>query len=256
MKEPKILTDKFEDISHYFGIAKIKFYSQKAYITLCFHKKINGKLLFTLCSTCAEQQTQKTCTCSDDKRCLIGTWCTPEIQKAVEKGYVVKKVYEIYHWDETSQFNKETGEGGLLASYVNMFLKIKQEASGWPEWVQTDDDRTKYLADYAKSEGIELDPDSISKNPALRSIAKLILNSFWGKFGQNMKKPKTCFFHESESDKFFRCINDPSKTIKDFHIVADDMLQLTWEEGENMLKEDYHTLFSLRLSQRAGLDLN
>ena len=56
-----------------------------------------------------------------------------------------------------------------------------------------------------------------------------------------MKKPKKCFFHESESDKFFRCISDPSKTIKDFHIVADDMLQLTWEEGENMLKEDYQT---------------
>ena len=96
--------------------------------------------------------------------------------------------------DHPPQFNKETGECGLFAAYVNIFLKIKQEASGWPEWVKTDEDRPKYIADYAENEGIELNPESISKNPALRSIAKLILNSFWGKFGQNMKKPKTSFF--------------------------------------------------------------
>ena len=29
--------------------------------------------------------------------------------------------------------------------------------------------------------------------------------------------------------------------MKDLHIISDDMLQLTWEESENMLKEDYQT---------------
>ena len=29
--------------------------------------------------------------------------------------------------------------------------------------------------------------------------------------------------------------------MKDFQIVADEMFQLTWEERENMLKEDYQT---------------
>lgn len=67
-----------------------------------------------------------------------------------------------------------------------------------------------------------MNPESISKNPALRSIAKLILNFFY-------EKTKNIFFHESESDKIFQCISDPSKTMKDFQIVADDMLQLTWE---------------------------
>ena len=241
LKEPQILTSDFTDISNYFGIAKIKILPPKGLYHPVLPLKINGKLLFTLCRKCAEQQNQETCTCSDEKRCLIGTWCTPEIKKAIEKGYEVLKIYEVYHWDESSQFNKETGETGLFAQYVNVFLKIKQEASGWPEWVKTDEDRSKYITEYAKNEGINLDSGKISKNPALRSIAKLILNSFWGKFGQNMRKPKTSFFHESEADKFFQCISDPSKTMKDFHIISHDMLQLTWEESENILKEDYQT---------------
>ena len=29
--------------------------------------------------------------------------------------------------------------------------------------------------------------------------------------------------------------------MKDFHIISDDMLQLTWEDSENMLKKDYQT---------------
>ena len=29
--------------------------------------------------------------------------------------------------------------------------------------------------------------------------------------------------------------------MKDFHIISDDMLQLTWEKSENVLKEDYQT---------------
>lgn len=78
-----------------------------------------------------------------------------------------------------------------------------------------------------KNEGVELDSDKISKNPALRFIAKLILNSFWGKFGQNLKKPKTSFFTNQNPTSFFQCISDPSKTMKDFHIISDDMLQLT-----------------------------
>ena len=33
-------------------------------------------------------------------------------------------------------------------------------------------------------ENINLDETKIEKNPGLRSLAKLCLNSFWGKFGQ------------------------------------------------------------------------
>ena len=43
---------------------------------------------------------------------------------------------------------------------------------------------------YQQNEGILLDREKIEKNPGIRSISKLALNSFYGKFGQkrNMKK--------------------------------------------------------------------
>ena len=36
----------------------------------------------------------------------------------------------------------------MFSSYINTFLKMKQEASGWPEWVGDDEDkRTQYVQD-------------------------------------------------------------------------------------------------------------
>ena len=88
--------------------------------------------------------------------------------------------YEVYHWQEMAQYNKETKTGGLFSGYVNGFLKIKQEASGWPDWCVTNDDKSRYISMDHEREGILLDKDKIQKNSGLRSLAKLMLNSFWG----------------------------------------------------------------------------
>ncbi|CAD6239805.1 GSCOCG00012571001-RA-CDS, partial [Cotesia congregata] len=73
---------------------------------------------------------------------------------------------------------------------LNTFLKIKQEASGWPVHCIDEQSRQEYIDNYKAREGITLDTNKIAKNPGLRSLAKLFLNSFWGKFGQreNMTK--------------------------------------------------------------------
>lgn len=63
--------------------------------------RIKGKLVFPLCRSCAENERQESCKCSDEDRCLIASWCTPELIKAVECGYVILNIYEVYHWDET-----------------------------------------------------------------------------------------------------------------------------------------------------------
>ena len=58
---------------------------------------------------------------------------------------------------------------------------MKQEADGWPSWAKTEEEKTLYLDEYFKKEGIKLDRNAIAKNPGLRQLAKLMLNSFWGK---------------------------------------------------------------------------
>ena len=93
--------------------------------------------------------------------------------KAIEKGYVVLNLHEVWHWEETTD--------ELFKEYVDTFLKIKQEASGYPTWCVTDEQKQRYVDDYYEHEGIRLDPDKIEYNPGLRFLAKLMLNSLWGK---------------------------------------------------------------------------
>ena len=145
---------------------------------------MNNKLLFTLCRACSENQQQKPCQHNDEERSLTVTWVTDELKKALEKGYVVKRIYEVWHFDETEQYDPKTKTGGLFTDYVNTFLKMKQEASGWPEWCQSENDKWRHIRDYHEKEGILLDYNNIKNNHGLRALAKLMLNSFWGKFGQ------------------------------------------------------------------------
>jgi hypothetical protein len=44
---------------------------------------------------------------------------------AVEKGYRILEIHEVYEFQVT-QYNPETGEGGLFVDYINTFLKLKQ----------------------------------------------------------------------------------------------------------------------------------
>jgi hypothetical protein len=89
-------------------------------------------------------------------------------------------VQEVYEYAVT-QYDLSTCEGGLFAEYINTFLKLKAEASGFPSWVRTPDDEERYIREFNKSEGILVNRDSIPFNTAKRGLSKLFLNSMWGK---------------------------------------------------------------------------
>ena len=77
-----------------------------------------------------------------EQRALTGTWCTPELEKAVEQGYVVVKIHEVWHFPQSRQ--------GLFAEYVNTWLKIKEEASGWPAGCTTQGSQAQHIHNYAR----------------------------------------------------------------------------------------------------------
>jgi len=89
---------------------------------------------------------QVKCTNSDEEHCIVGTWVVVEVRKAVEIGYSVINVYEFWEYEVTC-YDKNANTGGLFAKYVNMFLKLKQESSGYPSWVQSEDDKDRYIDD-------------------------------------------------------------------------------------------------------------
>ena len=142
--------------------------------------KCNGKLMFPLCRTCCETESETICKHTESQRQLNGEWCAPELQLAIlEKGYTLISILEIYQYPDTMKYNPETGEDGLLSAYVRRFMALKIQASGWPADCDTDAKKEQYVSDVKKYDGIILDPLKVEKNPSLRTLAKLILNSFW-----------------------------------------------------------------------------
>ncbi|MET0103898.1 MAG: DNA polymerase, partial [Sedimenticola sp.] len=238
---PKIITKDFDDLSEYFGIAKVKVLPPRQLYHPVLPYRSNGKLKFPLCRTCADIENPDQCTCTDEERMLTGTWCTPELLTAVRLGYTIVTIYEVYHWETTTQYNPDTREGGLFAHYINTFLKFKQEASGPPEWIQSQQDLLTYIQQYFEKEGVSMDAEKIAKNPGLRALAKLCLNSFWGKFGQRLNMRQTSFFHEVEANQFFQIFTDPMKEPQNFHILTNDIIQLEWAYKTESQPEDNKT---------------
>jgi len=67
-----------------------------------------------------------------------------EVRLAVENGYKILEIYEVYEYQVT-QYSPETGVGGHFVDYINTFLKLKAEASGYPGWVRCPADEELYI---------------------------------------------------------------------------------------------------------------
>ena len=166
----------------YFGLMKVKILPPCKLLFPVLPVKINGKLMFPLCHTCTEKEDKGHYTCSSLSCALIHTWCTMELTLAINMGYDILQIYKVLHWPSNEKINNTTDSGGLLTKYINIFLYIKTQASGYPDSVCSLQQRQQYIEEYASNEGVILDPKLTECNPGLRSIAKLALNSFYGKF--------------------------------------------------------------------------
>ncbi|MDI9312736.1 MAG: DNA polymerase [Limnohabitans sp.] len=202
---PKIIRNYFDEtLKTYFGFIKCIICPPKKLFLPVLPLRVCGKLLFPLCKICAVEKKQESCNHSEEERALIGTWTSVELQKAISLGYYILTIIEVLHYENKSD--------NMFKNYINLWLKEKQEASGWPTWVKTENDKKMYLDSYFKNEGVSLNPQKIEKNPGRRFIAKIMLNSFWGKFSQrpNLAKTKIC----KDFDQYWSIINNDQLTVE------------------------------------------
>ena len=103
---PVIITENFETLEPdnfpYFGLIKCDVLPPRGLFYPVLPMRCAGKLQFTLCQTCSETLAISDCNHNDAERCLKGTWCTPELQKALAMGYFIVKIYEVWHYDRKS----------------------------------------------------------------------------------------------------------------------------------------------------------
>lgn len=57
----------------------------------------------------------------------------------------------------------EGNPDGLFAAYVDKWLRLKAEASGWPSGCESAEQRAAYLSEWERREGIRLDAAMIKK---------------------------------------------------------------------------------------------
>ena len=222
-----ILQPNTTDISEFFGLAKCTVLPPEKLYHPVLPLRQNGKLPFPLCATCVEDEITKPmlersyiCNHTNQQRQITGTWCTPELEKAVEKGYIILKIHEVWHFPKT--------EVGLFSNYVNTWLKIKEEASGWPPHVGNDPTmQHQHLADYETHEGIKLDPAKIQKNPGLRTLAKMMLNSMWGKFGQRTNKTQVQEFDDPQ--KFTAFLKSDKFDIRYVGVLTEERMEIHYK---------------------------
>jgi hypothetical protein len=124
----------------------------------------DDRLIFCLYRTCAESGSQEQCHQETVlKRALTGTWVVDEVRLAVERGYSVLKIHEFYGY-EVTQYDPKTGEGGHFVQYIDTFMELKVENSGYPNWVQGSEDEDKHVQYFRDSEGSALDKAAKQKN--------------------------------------------------------------------------------------------
>ena len=84
---------------------------------------------------------------TDEEQALSGTWVVDEVRLAVQKGFRIHDIYEMYEYNVT-RYDTETREVGLFAGYIDTFLKLNTEASGCPAWFRTLADEERYIESF------------------------------------------------------------------------------------------------------------
>ena len=99
------LTYLDSDISRYFGFVKCQIVAPFGLYHPVLPCRDQAKLTFPLCPTCVAENLTKpllqrsaTCHHTREQRAMTGTWCTPEVEKALELGYEIDKIYEVWHF--------------------------------------------------------------------------------------------------------------------------------------------------------------
>ena len=233
---PDVITRDFSQVSAYNGVIKCKILPPKKLLHPVLPYQSKKKLTFPLCKVCADERNQQFCYHSESA--FWKTWITLELNKAIDLDYQVMEISEVWHYPQTFKYNGTDPDSGIFTQYIDKFLKLKQEKSDWPKWVLDSEDveaaKLDYMEQYEEKEGIKLDPTNIEKNEAFCQLAKLMLNSFWGKFGQRDNLPVIKYM--TEPTAYIELVGDPGNIVSNVQHVGDNMVAVEYTKEDEFIE--------------------
>ena len=186
-------------------------------------------------------------------------WCTPELVKAVEKGYTLVKIHEVWHFPEDQR------RTGLFADYVNTWLKLKKNRLGGlvgvKPWNKSEStfftterggDPTGYQPDcqLSRTQGhgqvnAQHVPDPFflfSCCHPTSSHGFFCFCSFWGKFGERINKPTTVTV--KDPSHLFSLLSNAALDISTLRLCSDHILEAVYTSvNDNAIKGTKTNIF-------------
>lgn len=206
-------------------------------------QRINGKLMFPLCLTCAVTENRDDCNHSDAERQIKGTWVVDEVKESVKQGYRIVEIFEMVEYQVVL---------GYFRNYIHYFYKMKLYASGYPEGY-TAENIDEYIAQVFEREGIQLEKDKFVESKPLRSLAKALINVLWGKFAQGPKS--TCRLIKTPVE-LIDIVFDPKHEVQSIEILNENAVLITFKAQEEFPNRNTNIAVAAYTTCNARLHLN
>lgn len=173
------------------------------------------EVIYGLCRTCMEERHCHDCHHSDEERQFIGTWTLHEIYYAIELGYQITFITELWEYEgKTNTLFREFITPFVVSKILSKRKGIVNEQN---EFTEIGLQVKRYIEELT---GNECTPNQFQDKPALRTISKLMMNSFYGKWGQrSVWSQTTRAFNNEEGWKIFtKLITRNDIQINDFDL--------------------------------------
>lgn len=105
----KCTPNNLKNVRYVNGLIKCKILPPNNLLIPVLPYRCNSKLIFGLCKTCMDtENVVKKCSHNIDEKSIIGTWVSCEIKLALEKGYKLMELFEVWDYD-IEQYNSTDG---------------------------------------------------------------------------------------------------------------------------------------------------
>ena len=204
----------FETISNIFGFIYCTVLpNQRQLFPALPSKNGNGRLVFTSCRSCSDSENvTDLCQHSEDDRCLEKrVFFSEELYFAVEQlGYKIIKVFEVYHYPKQSNL--------IFKDFIDKLNIIKTTNTNMDGQFNSEEQFDEFIKQI-NEETMSKQNDSqrvISKadfhhNPCKRNLAKLLMNSSYGRLGIRPAHNEKLFIRERK--ELVQLLEDPAVSI-------------------------------------------
>lgn len=167
----------------------------------------NYEIMYGCCRICMQDRIEE-CTHNAEERSFCGTWTIVELRHAVRNmGYRITKVVDVMEYPSSSTT--------LFKNFIVPFMteKILSKKQGLVEndvFTEKGLSIQGYIQQFAGRQVVAAD---FKDSPARRTVAKLAMNSFTGKWGQSEIQKSSKTFDETQITEARALMTNPNVTL-------------------------------------------